>query len=342
MLRSDPRPARAFTLVELPAVSRVERAAFTLVELLVVIGIIAVLIGIRLPVLSGVAARGRDLKCQANLRSIMQAVHGYAAEHRGSMPWGYIFNRSDPVSWLPEVGNDDEVICWASLVSHYMDRSKPVVIRSSDASTSDIKALLSPALQCPEADLGRPHAVSYAMNIAVGSTPYEDRRAAAPPELLGRSIKQTQMLKDTAVLWDTTFPHRWDWQPDIRGGWDIDDQRIWTGANIPQWRYYTARDAYAHVPPGNLAHNKPVLMNAAQSTWRNRDPAPGETWPYNGNLRLRHRKNTTCNVAFADGSVRLFTGRFRPDKTMHQHDALRRYFMVKWPTGVPPHPDYPH
>ena len=55
--------------------------AFTLVELLVVIGIIAILIGLLLPVLAGVQARGRDIKCQANLRSIVQAMYAYAAEN---------------------------------------------------------------------------------------------------------------------------------------------------------------------------------------------------------------------------------------------------------------------
>ena len=58
--------------------------AFTLVELLVVIGIIAIIIGLLLPVLAGVQARGRDVKCQANLRSIVQAMYGYAAENGGS------------------------------------------------------------------------------------------------------------------------------------------------------------------------------------------------------------------------------------------------------------------
>jgi prepilin-type N-terminal cleavage/methylation domain-containing protein len=45
---------------------------FTLVELLVVIGIIVVLIGVLLPVLSGVAARGRDVQCQSNIRQAVQ------------------------------------------------------------------------------------------------------------------------------------------------------------------------------------------------------------------------------------------------------------------------------
>src|SRR5687767_9464702 len=96
--------------------------AFTLVELLVVIGIIAVLVGVLLPVLARVAERGRDLKCQANLRSIMQAVHGYAAENRGSMPWGSVYHHAHPTEWGPEPGSFDEIICWASLLSNYVDR----------------------------------------------------------------------------------------------------------------------------------------------------------------------------------------------------------------------------
>src|SRR3954470_14083772 len=86
--RSDPL---AFTLVELPAVSK---RAFTLVELLVVIGIIAVLIGILLPVMSSVQGRARDLKCQVNLRQIGIALRGYAEENKGTYPYGHHFTRT--------------------------------------------------------------------------------------------------------------------------------------------------------------------------------------------------------------------------------------------------------
>jgi prepilin-type N-terminal cleavage/methylation domain-containing protein/prepilin-type processing-associated H-X9-DG protein len=60
--------------------------AFTLVELLVVIGIIALLISILLPALTKVQEQSRNLKCLANLRSIAQAAILHANDHRGFMP----------------------------------------------------------------------------------------------------------------------------------------------------------------------------------------------------------------------------------------------------------------
>jgi prepilin-type processing-associated H-X9-DG protein len=62
------------------------RVAFTLVELLVVIGIIALLISILLPALSKARASANSLKCLANERSIMQSMQIHANEHQGYMP----------------------------------------------------------------------------------------------------------------------------------------------------------------------------------------------------------------------------------------------------------------
>jgi len=62
------------------------RSAFTLVELLVVIGIIAVLVGILMPALSAARRQARTLKCLANLRSIGQAFVIYAANNQRYYP----------------------------------------------------------------------------------------------------------------------------------------------------------------------------------------------------------------------------------------------------------------
>ena len=59
------------------------QAAFSLIELLVVIGIIAILIGIILPSLSAARRRAESVQCQSNLRQIGQALLIYSNQWKG-------------------------------------------------------------------------------------------------------------------------------------------------------------------------------------------------------------------------------------------------------------------
>lgn len=65
-------------------------SGFTLVELLVVIGIIAVLIAILLPALNRARQAANVLDCQARLRQMGAAMHIYVTSQKGALPWGGI------------------------------------------------------------------------------------------------------------------------------------------------------------------------------------------------------------------------------------------------------------
>jgi len=60
--------------------------AFTLVELLVVIGIIALLISILMPALSKAREQANAVKCMSNQRNLGNALVLFTQEHQGFLP----------------------------------------------------------------------------------------------------------------------------------------------------------------------------------------------------------------------------------------------------------------
>src|SRR4051812_22078171 len=99
---SNRRPCEQYSSNGVDPMCRKHRRGFTLVELLVVIGIIAVLVGILLPALNKARAQASRVKCAAQLRGLGQAISIYANSNRGKMP----AHRYDGLAWLWDIPTD--------------------------------------------------------------------------------------------------------------------------------------------------------------------------------------------------------------------------------------------
>jgi prepilin-type N-terminal cleavage/methylation domain-containing protein len=112
-MASDSTPTQIFQTAVRPA-----RRGFTLVEMLAVIGVIAVLMSIIVPTLSGVRREAESVSCQSNLRQLHGAIEIYRASIRGMLPMCDFLPASTPegpVGGLVEVlGNtvERDCKCW--------------------------------------------------------------------------------------------------------------------------------------------------------------------------------------------------------------------------------------
>ena len=100
--------------------------AFTLVELLVVISIIALLVSILLPALSKARESARTVICATNLRNVGMAIIYYADDNNNFLPPGFGFEGMQGTAW--EHNN-----YWSVAVSEYINPQQDVYHSSAEA-----------------------------------------------------------------------------------------------------------------------------------------------------------------------------------------------------------------
>ena len=95
--------------------------AFTLVELLVVIGIIAVLISILLPALNTARRQANAVRCLSNLRQVGNCIMLYARDYKGVVP----LIRGESNDGSPEFnsGTDKGALYWTDWLMPYFNKN---------------------------------------------------------------------------------------------------------------------------------------------------------------------------------------------------------------------------
>ena len=103
---------------------RREAGGFTLVELLVVIGIIALLISSLLPTLSRARDSAKAVKCGSNVRQIAQGLVGYGTEFNGTFPVGFGFLGYNG-AYAEGTGDGPATVeMWVTAVSGYLNANR--------------------------------------------------------------------------------------------------------------------------------------------------------------------------------------------------------------------------
>ena len=216
---------------------------FTLVELLVVIGIIALLISILLPTLNQARRSAKQIQCASNLRSVGQGFALYVAENDNMLPAAYVY-KAQPGDLVIEGSGKFRsrgYVHWSYLIS--------------GAAGGDDAAVAEDAFLCPEMQYGGGLPPTNPKNPD-DLVPGQNAQATPYPDNHDDQVRRCAFTVNEAIIPRNKF------SPDIDGA-----------SNLPPGGYKSQR-----VNIGNVGDSSGVIMATEFiDNWRivSADTAPG-------------------------------------------------------------------
>jgi prepilin-type N-terminal cleavage/methylation domain-containing protein len=182
----------------LPSIStRPERRAFTLVELLVVIGVVAVLVMLLLPAISAARESARRAQCQNNVRQMVLAVQNYHAANRRFPPGRFLGTYGE--------GADSRAWSWMALVLPFAEMQNLHVegqVPRSNLRDSGIAHRAVSLFLCPTApgNLAQPREdAGNLIGFAVGNTTYKGVSGANWGADTAQKLEQVGQWRNASV-----------------------------------------------------------------------------------------------------------------------------------------------
>ncbi len=265
---------------------------FTLVELLVVIGIIALLISILLPSLARARGQAQTVACAANLRSMGQAIIMYAGQSKSSLPYGYWDGIGSP-DGIVQSGNAVNGADWQLLLMS-------TVLKKGDGTYGTINGSQKSGVQnmfvCPSATQSpsQDRKLHYTCHPRLmpnldQSDMFVATALGKPPYLKTYKLGKIKRATEIAMIFDA---------PQDQAGLTNNSYAVGHGINLQAIDNYPGMlTTGVKLDQSIVSANKDAGYNSFVIVAGNKITTTGDE------IRFRHGKNNVVNVLFSDGHV---------------------------------------